>query len=70
MSEYLAKAAELIDRAAASNETNNKKWEDSLHNGRLQIATAYAMLAAIEKGLLPEPIAEEVYGQFKTLTDR
>ena len=59
---YLAKAAQLIDKAASaaarasSNETQSKI--------ELQCARTYAPLAAIDKGLLPQQLAEDIYHDF------
>ncbi|QYN17561.1 hypothetical protein [Amycolatopsis sp. DSM 110486] len=64
MSKYLAKAAELLERAADSNEKTNRDYSSTLYNQRMAIADAYAKLAAVDKGLMPAEIAEQVYRQF------
>jgi hypothetical protein len=66
MSEYLRKAGELIDKVSARNEKVFIKY--ATDEMRMRLATAYAMLAAIEKGLLPEQVAEQVYDQFRTVS--
>lgn len=57
--DYLAKAADLLDRAAASNEgetgtiTKNKRRES--------LARQYALLGAIQRGVLPTEMAEPLF---------
>lgn len=62
MSTYLQKAAALIDDAssAATGSGSNAAVSDR----KLSCARAYAALAAIDKGLLPAPVAEEIYKNF------
>ncbi|MGH8878555.1 MAG: hypothetical protein ACRD0P_14620 [Stackebrandtia sp.] len=54
---YLEKAAEHIEQAAKQGSINPAQRD-------LECARAYAALAAIDKGLLPEPVAEEIYKGF------
>jgi len=66
MSEYLGKAAELLAKAAAANERDaatERIAGSTLRNVRMEVAHAYALLAAIDKGLLPEQAAENLYGR-------
>lgn len=70
MSEYLRKAADLLDKVSESNEKASYMFENVRDIKRQELVVQYAMLAAIDKGLLPEPVAEQVYDQFKTLTSR
>lgn len=63
MSRYLEEAAELVRKAAKGNEVRNSPYPVLLDRGRLECARQFAMLAAIDKGLLPVELAEEVYGQ-------
>lgn len=73
MNDYLYRAAELIAKAAESNERAlgaDPLYRRELNKHRMEHATAYAMLAAIDKGLLPEQVADQVYDQFKTQTSR
>jgi len=65
-SEYLRKAAELLDKVSARNEKVFIRYQTD--EMRLRLVNAYAMLAAIEKGLLPEQVAEQVYDQFRTVS--
>lgn len=57
MSRYLEEAAEQLRLVAqtADGRTSNR---------RMECARAFALLAAIEKGLLPQEVADAVYGQF------
>jgi len=64
MSRYLEEAADLLRKAAATNETSHDlAWSAgraALNEGRERIADAFADLAAIDKGLLPADLAREV----------
>ncbi|WP_236793244.1 hypothetical protein [Amycolatopsis sp. GM8] len=61
MSHYLTKAAELLEKVSADNEKQNGKgYPALLKDGRMEVAHAYALLAAIDKGLLPEQAAENL----------
>ncbi|MFD9966176.1 hypothetical protein [Amycolatopsis sp. NPDC058986] len=83
MSKYLQYAADLITQAAASNESQygvlaRRKEEFSQHRERmaelyqltaLRLADAYAALAAIDKGLVPEDLADLVKTVINRLPD-
>jgi hypothetical protein len=61
MSQYLERAAELLKKVVDYNERNSSEYERN--EGRLKISTYYAALAAIDKGLLPQHLADDLYGQ-------
>lgn len=63
MSKYLDAAAALIKKASDDNEARKSSWLDS---GRKEYAKLYALLAAVDKGLMPEAVAEEIYGQLRS----
>ncbi|MFE7664766.1 hypothetical protein [Streptomyces celluloflavus] len=56
MSRYLEEAANLLRKSAAENDRDS--WPE--HGKRVQIAREFAMLAAIDKGLLPADIVQDV----------
>ncbi|OXM44942.1 hypothetical protein CFP71_39520 [Amycolatopsis thailandensis] len=65
MSQYLDKAAELIAKAATNNEHHNGPaalWPkpDAYRQTAIQLADAYAALAAIEHGVLPTALVQRV----------
>lgn len=66
MSKYLDAAAALVKQAADANERRNASSPHSRDRGRVEFAKLYALLAAVDKGLMPEAVAEEVYGQFRS----
>jgi hypothetical protein len=79
MSEYLRKAAELIEQTvkeelkyAKTHPVEEKAARDAnphvYIDAAVKAATALGVLAAIDKGLLPEQIAEQVYDQFRTVS--
>ncbi|MFD8500132.1 hypothetical protein [Amycolatopsis sp. NPDC059657] len=64
-SQYLAKAAELIAKAAAFNESNHgprAKWPSfvTYQENALRCADAYTALAAIEHGQVPAGLVETI----------
>lgn len=63
MSRYLVKAAALLDKAAEANERDSARYSTNLRDERLKIAREYALLALIDKGLLPEPAVTDLYGR-------
>ncbi|WP_435070874.1 hypothetical protein [Amycolatopsis thermoflava] len=63
MSEYLRKAADMLAKAEAANAANRVRNDADKNETRLRIARDYALLAAIDKGLLPEQTAENLYGR-------
>lgn len=65
-SQYLAKADALLQKLADDNERMIARGERlaSARLRRMEIAEAYARLAAIDKGLLPKQVADELYGQW------
>jgi len=61
MSRYLEEAAELLRKAAKSNEEEHAaKYPRLLAEGRERLAREFAILGAIDKGLLPIEITEDV----------
>lgn len=60
MSRYLEEAANLLRKAAETNERDHAKWPASLAEGRERIAREFATLAAIDKGLLPAEITTDI----------
>lgn len=60
MSRYLEEAAELLRKAAKTNEEDNEDYPSLLVEGRERLAREFAVLAAIDKGLLPIEITEDV----------
>jgi hypothetical protein len=66
MSDYLRKAAELIDKAVAAKETDCTQYPTLAEGTRMRAATAYTALAAIDKGLMPPQLAENIYREFGT----
>lgn len=65
MSKYLEAAAELVKKAAEDNERRHASSPSFRESGQVEFAKLYALLAAIDKGLMPEAVAEEIYGQLK-----
>jgi len=62
---YLEEAAALIRKAAEGTEREHARGGVVFLNARrLEYARAFALLAAIDAGLLPHEMAEVVYGQF------
>lgn len=65
MTNYLEAAADLVKKAVDANESR-QGGSDSYRAGlRVEYAKVYALLAAIDKGLMPEAVAEELYGQLR-----
>jgi len=60
MSRYLEEAAELLRKAAKTNEEDNEDYPSLLVEGCERLAREFAILAAIDKGLLPIEITEDV----------
>lgn len=56
MSQYLREAAEVLKKADAANDKMLVPQQEI----RLKIASGFATLAAIDKGLLPAEIAQDV----------
>ncbi|MBL3805589.1 MULTISPECIES: hypothetical protein [Streptomyces] len=55
MSSYLEEAASLLRKAAATNEESLPS-----HERRCEIARDFAMLAAIDRGLLPASLTQDI----------
>lgn len=66
MSKYLEAAADLIKKAADENERHTAPYPTTRNEIRVNFAKLYALLAAVDKGLMPEAVAEEIYGQLKS----
>jgi hypothetical protein len=66
MTNYLEAAAALVKKAADANETDRGRFESYRDDKRVEYAKTYALLAAIDKGLMPEAVAEEIYGQLRS----
>ncbi|MFI1194132.1 hypothetical protein ACH4T9_12855 [Micromonospora sp. NPDC020750] len=56
--DYLAKAGDLLAKAAEANEQENRSYRILLIQGRERIAAQYAQLAAIQRGQLPTSLAK------------
>ncbi|MBA2951610.1 hypothetical protein [Streptomyces himalayensis] len=67
MSRYLEEAAALLRRAAEINEQKNGSMPFNRMAGQERIAREFATLGAIDKGLLPAEIVQDV---LRALTDR
>ncbi|MCG3039192.1 hypothetical protein L7D48_01160 [Streptomyces sp. S1A] len=67
MSRYLEEAAALLRKSAQKNEESNAKYSTQLMEGRERIAQQFATLAAIDKGLLPADVIEDV---LRTVAER
>lgn len=68
MSRYLEEAAQLLRKAAADHERACQKHDfssASANAGRERIAREFAVLAAIDKGLLPAELTETVLEQIR-----
>lgn len=65
MSRYLEEAAEQVRRAAKDTDAACARYpiNDTYQQRRIECARAFALLAAIDKGLLPQEMAESAYGQ-------
>jgi hypothetical protein len=59
-SRYLEEAAGLLRKAAETNEAKYRDYKGVLNEGRERIAMKFAQLAAIEKGLLPTDLAQDI----------
>lgn len=57
---YLEEAAELIRKVMASDESRHSASHLTLQEARYRSVRAFAMLAAIEKGLLPHEVAKNL----------
>lgn len=55
-------AARLLQKAADVNETQWRNAPGKLGEGRERVAKGFAVLAAIDKGLLPAPVADDLAG--------
>ena len=68
MSRYLEEAAALLRKASAEHERNyaDGSFVNNANEGRERIAREVAALAAIDKGLLPAEITQDV---IRALTD-
>lgn len=60
MSRYLEEAAVLLRKSAETNERKNAEYARGLMEGRERIAKQFAVLAAIDKGMLPAELTETV----------
>lgn len=69
MTNYLEAAAALVKKMSDNNEANRSS-SSSLDAYRTDYVKLYALLAAIDKGILPAPMAEEIYGQLRSKTNR
>lgn len=59
MNKYLDQAAALLAKAADANERENRGFSN-LHKHRLEIAERYAALGAIEAGVVPAALVQEL----------
>jgi uncharacterized phosphosugar-binding protein len=63
MSRYLEEAAELLRKAAETNERISRTYADGsghLNTNRERIAMKFAQLAAIEAGLIPTEMIQDL----------
>ncbi|WP_030888325.1 hypothetical protein [Streptomyces sp. NRRL S-1868] len=60
MSRYLEEAAALLRKSADTNEKKYAAYDSFLMEGRERIAKQFAVLAAIDRGLLPAELTETV----------
>ncbi|MEU9218857.1 hypothetical protein AB0D47_20175 [Streptomyces sp. NPDC048376] len=62
MSRYLEEAASLLRKASTEHERNyaDGLYVNSANEGRERIARGFAALAAIDKGLLPAEITQDL----------
>lgn len=67
MSRYLEEAAALLRKAANDVEERAAKSRCSYNDERMVVAEGFAMLAAIDKGLLPAEIVQDV---LRAIADR
>jgi len=63
MTNYLEAAAALVKKASDENEARGR---DMNRVTRVECVKLYALLGAIDKGILPAPMAEEIYGQLRS----
>lgn len=63
MTNYLEAAAELIREDAQKQREHPCGYTSS---EKMAHAKLYALLAAVDKGLMPEAVAEEIYGQLRS----
>lgn len=59
--DYLAKAGDLLDKAAESNERNGDVMRSTRDDRRQQLAHRYALLGAIQRGVLPTEMAKDLF---------
>ncbi|MFI1095117.1 hypothetical protein [Streptomyces sp. NPDC020917] len=66
MSRYLEEAAGLLRKSAQANEEQFGKGQSPklLTEGRERIARQFAVLASIDKGLLPADLSHSILQQF------
>ncbi len=61
--DYLAKAGALLDKAAALNESENRRYPELMGKGQERIAAQYAQLGAIQRGQMPAELARVMFEQ-------
>jgi len=66
MTNYLEAAAALVKKASDANESKPGRVDSVRDDCRIEYAKVYALLGAIDKGLMPEAVAEEIYGQLRS----
>lgn len=64
MTNFLEAAAALVKKASDENEQSTS--HGYRNERRVEYAKVYALLAAVDKGLMPKAVAEEIYGQLNT----
>lgn len=62
--DYLEKAADQIQQAITGIERTLSPGGDTITDRRMQAARAYALLAAIDRGLLPRELAADIYRSY------
>lgn len=64
--DYLAKAAELLALVAKANERDRDSFSNAREKTRLEVASRYADLGAIQRGQMPADMARRMYEQLST----
>lgn len=67
MTNYLEAAAALVKKVVDDDEKGTYGPHEST---RIECSKLYALLGAIDKGILPAPMAEEIYGQLRSKSNR
>ncbi|MFH8797682.1 hypothetical protein [Streptomyces sp. NPDC017941] len=63
MSCYLEEAAQLLRKSAEANEKENRAYSSCLQRGRERLAREFALLASIDRGLVPAELTADLVAQ-------